>query len=279
MPAICWGSMGRTADDPTTIAEYIEGEINRHNTDPSAHNLDDYAIFNHRNDDLLDHPDYAVITDKIDHKAVTPEKSVFYAFITYFKNYGLSLNLSDRNSLWSSLYENEFIMAAYDGENLCYAYSSFGSLPSDWGNEDIFVDFIAKSALVSGAELKFKVGGGPHKLGDISGYSESFPAYGFYFDVGSGELYAFYFSDTGVQTYKILDYTAGTYYKLTIRFVGSELMFFVDGVKYWTVSSPTFDSMVANEAGLFMGSDHYTNDQGDLLFTVRYALYSQLEGF
>lgn len=65
MPVICWAPLGKSAQDPTTIAEYISGKILDHNVNPSAHGLDDYAIFNHRVSDLLDHPDDSVTLQKL----------------------------------------------------------------------------------------------------------------------------------------------------------------------------------------------------------------------
>lgn len=65
MPIICWGALGKAADDPTTIDDEIAAYILRHNVDPNAHNLGGYSLNNHRVDDILDHPDYSVVSDKI----------------------------------------------------------------------------------------------------------------------------------------------------------------------------------------------------------------------
>ncbi len=65
MPVICWGPLAKSAQDPTTIAEYIAGKILEHNVDPSAHNLDSYALYNHRDSYPLDHPDYSITSNKI----------------------------------------------------------------------------------------------------------------------------------------------------------------------------------------------------------------------
>lgn len=65
MPVICWGPLGKSASDPTTIPEYIAAKILDHDVDPSAHNLDDYALFNHRDDEEIDHPDNSVTMQKL----------------------------------------------------------------------------------------------------------------------------------------------------------------------------------------------------------------------
>ena len=65
MPVICWGPLAKSAQDSTTIPEYIAGKISEHNADPSAHGLDSYAIYNHRVADVLDHADNSVILQKL----------------------------------------------------------------------------------------------------------------------------------------------------------------------------------------------------------------------
>jgi len=65
MPVICWGPLAKSASDPTTIPEYISSKILNHNVDPSAHGLDNYALFNHRADEGLDHPDNSVTMQKL----------------------------------------------------------------------------------------------------------------------------------------------------------------------------------------------------------------------
>ena len=74
MPVICWGPLAKSAQDSTTIAEYIESKILSHNVNPQSHGLDGYAVFNHRSDSNLDHPDYCVASVKIVDLAVTTAK-------------------------------------------------------------------------------------------------------------------------------------------------------------------------------------------------------------
>lgn len=65
MPVICWGPLAKSAQDPTTIPDYIAAKILDHDVSPSAHGLDGYAVYNHRVADIIDHVDYSVISDKI----------------------------------------------------------------------------------------------------------------------------------------------------------------------------------------------------------------------
>jgi len=65
MPVICWGALGKSANDPTTIDEQIDADILAHNAELTAHGLSGYAVYNHRADDPLDHPDETVTNAKI----------------------------------------------------------------------------------------------------------------------------------------------------------------------------------------------------------------------
>ena len=65
MPVICWSPLAKSAQDATTIAEYIAGRVNIHNIDPTAHGLQDYALYNHRDAETLDHIDGSVTMQKM----------------------------------------------------------------------------------------------------------------------------------------------------------------------------------------------------------------------
>lgn len=65
MPVICWGALGKAANDPTTIDQQIAADILAHNADLNAHGLNGYALYTHRDTDPLDHVDYSVTSDKI----------------------------------------------------------------------------------------------------------------------------------------------------------------------------------------------------------------------
>jgi len=65
MPVICWGELGKSASDPSTIDDEIGAYLLRHNVDPNAHGLSGYSLYNHRADKIIDHVDYCIISDKI----------------------------------------------------------------------------------------------------------------------------------------------------------------------------------------------------------------------
>ena len=79
MAIFCWGELAKTANDTTTIAEYIQASVLKHNVSPQAHGLDSYAIYNHRTDDVLDHGDETVIHTKIRPENIYNEKIKFIA--------------------------------------------------------------------------------------------------------------------------------------------------------------------------------------------------------
>ena len=65
MPVICWGPLAKSAQDPTTIPDYISAKILDHNVNPSAHGLDGYSVYNHRAGAVLDHVDDSVTLQKL----------------------------------------------------------------------------------------------------------------------------------------------------------------------------------------------------------------------
>lgn len=65
MPVVCWGALGMSTNDPTTISEYIQAQVRDHNWNMSAHDLPGYAIYAHRAQAVIDHVDYCITSDKI----------------------------------------------------------------------------------------------------------------------------------------------------------------------------------------------------------------------
>ncbi len=65
MPIVCWGALGKAANDPTTIDQEIMAYVAAHDADINAHGLNGYAINVHRSDSPLDHIDYSVTSDKL----------------------------------------------------------------------------------------------------------------------------------------------------------------------------------------------------------------------
>lgn len=61
MPIICWSSLGKAADDATTIDEEITEYIKRHDEDINAHMGEGYSLGVHRLQTVLDHMPYSVL--------------------------------------------------------------------------------------------------------------------------------------------------------------------------------------------------------------------------
>ncbi len=60
-----WGEMTKTQDNPQTINQAIDAAISAHEADPESHMGVGESIENHRVNDIIDHPAYSVIDDKI----------------------------------------------------------------------------------------------------------------------------------------------------------------------------------------------------------------------
>lgn len=64
-----WENLARTTNDPETIDQAIDSAIATHNSDSAAHGLDDEALWSHRVNQVIDHPEESVVNDKIRYAA------------------------------------------------------------------------------------------------------------------------------------------------------------------------------------------------------------------
>lgn len=65
MAEVVWDPLAKKVDDKTTISEEIDGDMQTHNEDPSAHKQTGEAIDTHRVAEILDHLDRSVSPEKI----------------------------------------------------------------------------------------------------------------------------------------------------------------------------------------------------------------------
>lgn len=279
MPLPTWGQLEKSSDDNERIEEAIARMIQDHDNNANAHGDTGQSLNDHKGQTTIDHPAKSVVTDKLPDDAVTPEKKKFNIFITSMDQGGVDKDISPGNSIDGGLYEGEFSIQSLSGENLCYAHSNLGRLPSNWLNENILLETICGAGTIANSDVKWKIGGEGFMLDNTLSDEQSFPAYGFYFDCGTSELYAFYFSDTGVQATKVIDYSADTDYRLKIKLIEGDLYYYINETLKHTETNPTFKSLVENEAGFFAGTDYHNDANGEPLFNVRSISYSQNNRF
>lgn len=55
MAVICWGNLGKTADDNTRIEQSIQDYVEDHNENPNAHQIEGSSLYMHRINEQLDH--------------------------------------------------------------------------------------------------------------------------------------------------------------------------------------------------------------------------------
>lgn len=64
MGLFTWGSLPKAQDDPTLIDEAIATAIANHEADPTAHLGDGESLQQHKNNEIIDHPAYSIVSDK-----------------------------------------------------------------------------------------------------------------------------------------------------------------------------------------------------------------------
>lgn len=228
MPVICWAPLAKSAQDPTTIAEYISSRILNHDLSPSAHGLDGYAVYNHRVADILDHADGSVFLEKL----TATKRLILSAF--------------ESMDGWSTLgtisqdLGNVRISTTAILNNLAIIYA----VPTDWlgidWDKSFFWQSTVKLSAIVAQQVYFGVGGSD----DLGGFSGA----GFY--VADGTLYCYHAEDSGAgyvyTTFEITGITLTDWnvYRIIYDQVAGELKFYVNGVLKKTFDSglPTSDT-------------------------------------
>ena len=251
MPVICWGPLGKSAQDPTTIAEYISGKISIHNVNPSAHGLDGYAVYNHRISDLLDHPDNSVILQKL----------LFNRFliITHFSS--LDGWLTSGTVALDAVALVTLETTAVNG-NYSILYASAGDaneLGTDPDNSPEFQTTVKFSSTTD--QTCYIISGDPAIPG------------GYGFKIVNNTLYAWYIdSNDAEQTQEITGITLDNWnvYRAVIT-AGTDIKFYVNGVLKHTLTA----NLPTSYFGNFFYYKVTTNADAIKKLFVQNALYEE----
>jgi len=263
-----WGMLEKAQDDDQTIDEAIAAKIAEHNADEEAHQAAGESLNLHKSDEVIDHPAGSVVGDKYENESISPDKLKF-AFLIYSADEpGLSQDISSGNHIYSYLYRSEFYIQSLADENLCSIYTNFGELPSDWSEEDIFFEVVAKSEGSSGDAVKWGIGMGTEDLVDYYAYSQ----YGFYFNCADSKIYAYYWSDEGISAVAVKEDANNIYIIYTVTIKNNTVTWYLDGVQVRQVVNPVFD--VPDGAMLTIGSNYNVSGNARI-FYVRSVSYSQ----
>lgn len=230
MPVICWGPLGKTAQDPTTIADYIAAEILDHNVSSSAHGLDGYAVYNHRVGDVLDHADGSVLLEKL----TATKRIILSAFESMdgWESFGTISQELANLGIWTAI-----AVDSYAG-----AYVMPGNwVPVDW-SKDMFWQSTVKLSHITSQIVYFGIGGTDNVGGESA----------FGFKVDDGNLYCYHAEMNGgalvYTTFQITGITLTDWnvYRAIYDQSAGTLKFYVNGVLKKTFNSglPTADSEV-----------------------------------
>lgn len=65
MAVICWGNLGKTADDNIRIEQSMQAYVEDHNENPNAHQIEGSSLYMHRVNEAIDHLDGSVSLVKL----------------------------------------------------------------------------------------------------------------------------------------------------------------------------------------------------------------------
>ncbi|MBI2007569.1 MAG: hypothetical protein HYS83_02630 [Candidatus Blackburnbacteria bacterium] len=186
MPAICWGALAKSATDPTTIDQEIDGKILAHNQDPSAHSNTGEVLESHRSQSELDHPDNSVDADKL--RVIVDDMDAAISYVGTWSYTTASMQFYNR-SYHTTLTPADYLTYTFTGTRI----GIFSAKGPSMGKIDIYIDDVLDStidlysALLLTRFLVFEKTGlsaGSHTIKIVlrSDKNASSSGYNFYFD-------------------------------------------------------------------------------------------------
>jgi len=271
MAVVTWGLLEKSLVDDETIEEAINRLIQAHDDDETAHLETGQSLQSHKASEIIDHIA----------RSIVPDKLRFRIFSVSPTTDGFNQSVTSGNSIIGGLFWTEFRIQSLDDENLCLLFSDLDLLGSDWDNDEIYFETVAKATSGGGYKVKYKVGIGEAGIYNYEGIEESFPGIGFFFNCDTKKIYAYYVNSANqIVAEEIVSSFSFVYYKLGIELIGGVLKFYLNDTLVWTPASPTFGSVPKNTSVIFAGSDYrYDTKGGTVLFALRYLSYSQPSPF
>jgi len=217
MGLFTWSSLPKDQDNNQTISEAITEAISAHESDPTAHLGSGESIEQHKINEVIDHPAFSVLDDKIayDRNIVDLE---FNSLTPFSVSTGVEINGV-----------NTWYFNSPNSSNSRHLYGSMGDMAQ--GAE---FDFIRNPRLITSIMVS--------SVTSQTGYilvGETDDGHGFGFKIVNDKLYGVYFKeDYSEQDLEILTMSAYTTYKLEARVLyPNTILFFVNNVQVGSFSS------------------------------------------
>lgn len=250
-----WGMLPKSQIDPQLIEERIAEMIAEHEQDPEAHMGAGESIDIHRKNDVIDHPAFSVVPDKVTRGAI--EINTNLAFF----------DLYDYNGDWSRYGFSEAVleMGSGSGHYWLYAFASamYTNNQIKFSKKPIFSITFLTAYSINGT-LKMLAGNIDNNQG-------------FGFKISGTTLKGVYYNSSGtlVET-TLLTISTNTSYKLEARFIHTgDLEFWVNDELITTVSSIT-DKTPENTI-IYMPYIDYSKSAGTSVYLVFKDAYLQSE--
>jgi hypothetical protein len=128
MGLFTWGSLPKDQESAQLISEYVSEAIIAHEQDPTAHLGDGEALQQHKNNEVIDHPAFSVLDDKMafDRNVVNLEMGTL---TPYNKTGGVEINGINTWSFYSSTSASPQNLWGYVGDLAKVSEFSFSKNP------------------------------------------------------------------------------------------------------------------------------------------------------
>jgi len=172
-----WGGMTKAQDDSTTIDEAIASAILAHEEDSESHMGAGESIENHRENEVIDHPQGSVVADK----GASGQISIPFTFdnISYWDktayqyvltNPGILMSTSTVADNWASIYLQEYPIFKADSfaKNLMWQIV----VETDYSNNGDYIFYLGCSSADEGLSgISFEIVNGTLKGYQNDGYT------------------------------------------------------------------------------------------------------------
>ena len=206
MGLFTWGSLPKAQDDEKTIDEAIASAIQAHEQDPTSHMGVGESIDEHRKNEVVDHPAYSVLDDKLAY-----DRNFFDITFANLSNFDTSSDVElsglDTALMFSSNSSDWSWLIGQAGDMIPSSYFNYSKNPR----------FVSSFLLQSVGSLYATIG-----LGNDD------EAEGFGFMIDGNTLIGFYYDTNGdIDGNELCTIIAGKVYKIEAR------VFYPDKIEFW----------------------------------------------
>lgn len=165
-----WDALAKNQTDPQLITEYITAAIAAHEADPEAHLGPGESLEQHKTNDVIDHPAFSIVNDKLEPRGVTPDK------FSFTKDY-IDVNFESLDS-WSqsgagTLFQNlggVGLQTTTSNNNIKQLYALGDPFAIDFATKNPVFECVANLVVNTNATIYLGIGEPVSDAGDFLGF-------------------------------------------------------------------------------------------------------------